>query len=87
MDVEPAGRDLEQGPIGRQPPLADERHATLGIERDDRHGTRVTRDLARAAGPIGPLDRVDAERQELALVEDTRVDDPFGEVDEFGPGG
>jgi hypothetical protein len=47
----------------------------------------VTRDLARAAGPVGPLDRVDAERQELALVEDARVDDPFGEVDEFGPGG
>jgi hypothetical protein len=47
----------------------------------------MTGDLARAARPIGPLDRVDAECQELARVQDARVDDPLGQVDEFGPGG
>jgi hypothetical protein len=40
------------------------------VERKDRHGPGVAADLALRARTVGPLDRVDAERQVVALVED-----------------
>ena len=52
--------------------------------REDRDGARVADDLARPARAVGPLDRVDPERQVAAAMEDPRVDDALVEV---GPGG
>ena len=83
-DVERAGRDLEQRLADGDPVLADEQHAVLVVDREDRDGARVPDDVARAARAVGPLDRVDPERQVPAAVEDPRVDDA---LDEIGPGG
>ena len=44
-DIESPGRDLEECRIRRQPPLANERHAIFGVERDDRHRPGVARDV------------------------------------------
>ena len=81
--VERAGRDLEQGAFGRAPVLADEQDVIVGIDGDDRHGTGMAGDVARGTRPVGPLDRVDPERQVTTAVEDPRVDDA---LDEIGPG-
>jgi hypothetical protein len=64
--------------------LPDEEHPILGIDRQDRDGAWMARDLARAAGSVGPLDRVDPEGQVAAPVENLRLDDA---LDEIGPGG
>ncbi len=82
-DVEPTRRDLEQGVVRGQPPLAHEDHPLLGVERDDRDGTRMAGDVAHGAGPVGPLDGVDPEFEERPAMEDARVDDA---LDEIGPG-
>jgi hypothetical protein len=90
VDVQAAGRDLEQGATGRQPPLADERDAAVRIEGDDGDGPGVAGDVAFGPGPVGPLDGVDPERQELAVVQDARRDDALDQRlggDGFGPGG
>jgi hypothetical protein len=40
----------------------------------------VDGDIALGLCPVGPLDRVDAERQVAAAMEDPRSDDAFEEV-------
>jgi hypothetical protein len=57
--------------------LAHEEDTVLFVERDDRDGPRVAADLAAGPRPVRALDRVDAERQVVALVEDLGLDDPF----------
>jgi hypothetical protein len=57
--------------------LTHQQDALELIEGDDRDRTGVAADLAARARSIGPLDRVDAERQVVALVEDLRIDDPL----------
>ena len=83
LDVEAAGGDLQQRRIRRQPPLAHERYAIVGVERDDGDRSRMPRDVTRRSGAVGAFDGVDAEFQEGAAVQDLRIDDV---LDEIGPG-
>jgi hypothetical protein len=90
VDVQAAGRHFEEGATGRQPPLADERDTAVRIEGDDGDGAGVAGDVAFGPGPVGTLDGVDPERQEIAVVQDARRDDALLERlggDGFGPGG
>jgi hypothetical protein len=50
--------------------LTHEEHAVLLVERDDRDRARMPGDLALRTRAVRSLDRVDAERQVVALVED-----------------
>jgi hypothetical protein len=58
----------------------DEEDPILGVDRDDRDRPGVADDVPRGARAIGPLDRVDAECQIAALMNDLRIDDPLDEV-------
>jgi len=82
--VEAAGGDLEQGIVRGQAPLADQRDAPGGVERDDRHGARVADEVTDRARSVGPLHRVDPELDERAPVEHARIDDALPKI---GPGG
>jgi hypothetical protein len=50
--------------------LPDEQDAILLVERHDRDRTRMAADFALSPRAVGPLDRVDTERQVVALMED-----------------
>jgi hypothetical protein len=80
VDVERAGRDLEQQPLGRTPPLADEEELAVGVDGDDRDRSRMAGDVALGAAAVGPLDRVDPELEVVAAMEDPPLDDALGEV-------
>jgi hypothetical protein len=90
-EVEAAGRDLEQGVVRGDAPLADECGTPVAVERDDRDRTRVPGEIADGAGAVGALDRVDPELDELAAVEDVRLDDALAQLldllAKIGPGG
>ena len=80
IDVERAGRDLEEDAPAGSAELADEQHAgRLGRGRGSRP-RRMADDVALGARAVGPLDRVDAERQVVAVVEDPRLDEGLGQV-------
>jgi hypothetical protein len=64
--------------------LANQRHATVGVDGDDGDSTGVAGDIALRTRPIGPLNGVDPEADVPTLVESPRVDDPLNEI---GPGG
>jgi hypothetical protein len=59
--------------------LPDEEDSVGVVERDYRDGAGMTRDLALRARAVGSLDRVDAEGQVVAFVDDPALDDPLGE--------
>jgi hypothetical protein len=59
--------------------LTDEQDSILFVKRDDGDRPRMAANLASSPRSVGPLDRVDAERQVVALVEDLRLDDPLFE--------
>lgn len=80
VDVERPGRDLEQDTARRRAVLADQEDLVVGIDRDDRDGTRMTGDIALGPRPVRALDGVDPERQVAAPMEDPRFDDPLDEV-------
>ena len=61
VDVERAGRDLEQRLARGDTPLADHQEPIIVVEREDRDGPRVANDVARPARAVGALDRVHAE--------------------------
>jgi len=69
-DVEGPRGHLKERLADGDPVLADQQDVPVVIDGQDRNGTRVARDLARSARPIGALDRVDAEREIAAPVED-----------------
>ena len=52
--------------------LADEEHAVVRVERDDRDRARVAGDLTATQRAVGPRHRVDAELQIPPAVEDLR---------------
>jgi hypothetical protein len=70
VDVEAPGRDLEQDRGRGNAVLADECDAIVRVDRDDRDRSGVAGDVARRARSVGPFDRVDAEGQVAAMVED-----------------
>ena len=70
VDVERPGRDLEERFPRRVPPLADEQHLAIPVQRDDRHGARVADDVAPGDRAIGTFDRVDPERQVVPAADD-----------------
>jgi hypothetical protein len=80
VDIERARRDLEQDPLGRCPPLANEEDPIVGVDRDDRDRTRMAGDVALGARPVGPFDRVDAELEIAAAMEDAPIDDALDEL-------
>ena len=80
VDIECSGWDLEERLAGRVPPLPNEQHLPVPIERHDRHGARMTDDVTLRDRPVGPLDRVDPERQVVAAPEDLGVEQTLAEV-------
>ena len=56
IDVERAGRDLQQDAVRWMPPLVHEQHVLVGIERDDRDRARMAADVAGCDGSVGASD-------------------------------
>ena len=83
----PAGISSRIRP-GRQPVLADERTRSVVVDREDRDGARVADDVALGARAVGPLDRVDPERQVAAAGRSTcESTTPLVEVEVGAPPG
>jgi hypothetical protein len=78
--VQSTGRDLEQGVVRREAPLADQGYPTRRIDGHDRDRARMPREIAGRTRAVGSLDRVDPELDERAPMDDAPIDDALAQV-------